>query len=273
MAPRLFACFRKGSSSSTLSSTLVPKNPPPPEISPEELRRQGAVLVELFSSQGCKTSPEAELLVSRLGRGDFNLEMPVVVLAYHVDYWDHQGWKDPFGSSNWTVRQKAYVEALKLDTIFTPQVVVQGVVQCVGNDEEALINTIDNAPRLPSPAFQANFQRPTPDSLQVFLTGPLRTKIDNHGANVMVAIYESGSVIDCPTGENKGRILSNDYIVRRLEKLFTVKECSSKKEVSGAVNFSLWEGFNANKCGIVIFIQNDSHQILGSQSIRLPGSI
>lgn len=118
----------------------------------------GPVVVELFSSQGCATSPAAELVLSRLGRGDFQLEVPVVVLAFHVDYWDYMGWKDPYGSSQWTVRQKAYVEALGLDTMFTPQVVVQGQAHCVGNDENALIEAITNAPTFPAPSFQVCLQ-------------------------------------------------------------------------------------------------------------------
>ena len=114
-------------------------------------------MVELFSSQGCATTPEAEVLVSRLGRGDFELEAPVVVLAYHVDYWDYVGWKDPFGHSQWTVRQKAYVEALGLDTMFTPQVVVQGRAQAVATDQTSLLSMIKDAPRYPSPTFQVFF--------------------------------------------------------------------------------------------------------------------
>ena len=151
MAPRFFACFGKSASASK-----VVERSGTADVAAEEQRRGGAVLVELFSSQGCATSPEAELLVSRLGRGDFD-EMglpPVVVLAHHVDYWDYMGWKDPFGSSLSTVRQKAFVEALKLDTMFTPQVVVQGTAHCVGNDENALLGLIRNAVRYPAPSFQ-----------------------------------------------------------------------------------------------------------------------
>lgn len=112
------------------------------------------MLVEMFTSQGCATSPAADLVLSRLGRGDFQLEVPVVLLAFHVDYWDYVGWKDPFGSSQWTVRQKAYVEALGLDTLFTPQVVVQGQAHLEGNDDNALISAITSAPRFPAPTFQ-----------------------------------------------------------------------------------------------------------------------
>ncbi|KAJ9182818.1 hypothetical protein P3X46_006769 [Hevea brasiliensis] len=277
MAPRrLFTCFGKCNDASSSSGNEVhgkEKINVTVDASMEDQRRAGAIMVELFSSQGCATSPEGELLVSRLGRGDFALEAPVIVLAFHVDYWDYMGWKDPYGSSQWTVRQKAYVEALKLDTMFTPQVVIQGRTQCVANEEEALLSSIMSAPKFPSPTFQATFQRPTSESLQVSLSGALRTKVDSKGANIMVALYESGLVTNCPHGENKGRVLSNDYVVRRLEKLCTVKDISAKKTVSGTVNFSLWEGFNSSKCGITVFVQDNSHQIFGSQSFQLPDNL
>ncbi|CAN0826586.1 hypothetical protein LINGRAHAP2_LOCUS731 [Linum grandiflorum] len=154
MAPRLLACFRIGKPSSSSGASFSSQTL---DVSAEEQRRAGPVLVELFSSQGCSTSPQADLLLSRLGRGDFALDSPVIVLAFHVDYWDHLGWKDPYASSLWTVRQKEYVESLCLDTMFTPQVVVQGRAHCVGNEEESLLSAIMSAPRFPSPSFKTPF--------------------------------------------------------------------------------------------------------------------
>ncbi|XP_039072027.1 uncharacterized protein LOC120219264 [Hibiscus syriacus] len=265
------ACFGRGSSSS--SKKGVHANGKTDGKVVEAAAGDGPVLVELFSSQGCATSPAAELLLSRLGRGNFQLDTPFIVLAYHVDYWDYMGWKDPYGSSLSTVRQKAYVEALRLDTMFTPQVVVQGRAQCVGNDEDTLLSTISSAPRFPAPSFQANFQRPTSESLQVTLTGALRSKVDNNGVNVMVALYENGLVNDCPAGENRGKVLSNDFVVRKLEKLCTVKDISTKKTVSGTATFTLWDGFNSDRCALAVFVQNSSHQILGSQKFELPNDL
>lgn len=213
----------------------------------------GAVVVELFSSQGCATSPEAELLSSRVGKGDFNLEVPVIL----------------FGSSQWTVRQKAYVEALNLDTMFTPQVVVQGQAQCVANEQDALLSCIASAPRYAAPTFQATFERPSPDSLQVSLTGALRNKVDNHGADIMVALYESGLVTDCPNGANiKGRVLTNDFVVRRLQKLSTVNSKTSLPSLS-----PLWVSFDRTKCGVAVFVETASHHIFASQNIQLPGNL
>ncbi|CAI9773481.1 unnamed protein product [Fraxinus pennsylvanica] len=264
MARSLFTCFGKGSRHQKRENSYENATV---DMAVEEQQRGGPVVVELFSSQGCATSPEAELLFSRLGRGDFDLEVPVILLAYHVDYWDYMGWKDPFGSSQWTVRQKAYVEALNLDTMFTPQIVVQGRAQCVGDDQEALLSCIASAPRIPAPSFQATFQRTMPESLQVSLKGALRAKGDHQGANVMVALYESGLVTNCPKGVNKDRVLANDFVVRGLQKLCAVKDISTRKMIS--VNFSLWEGFNSSKCGVAVFVETVSHQILGSQNFQL----
>ncbi|XP_021758712.1 uncharacterized protein LOC110723677 [Chenopodium quinoa] len=270
MAPRLISCFGKSGRASKGGKNDVAATA---DEAAEEQRRGGdsPVLVELFSSQGCKTSPEAELVISRLGRGDFSLGQPIIILGFHVDYWDYMGWKDPFGSSQWTVRQKAYVESLQLDTMFTPQIVVQGGSQCVGNEEDKLLSNIANAPRFPSPNFQAIIKRPTPETLEVTFTGQIRMKIDNQGANIMVALYENGLMTDCPKGENKGRLLSNDFVVRRLEKLCSLKDTSAKKNISGTINFALWEPFISHNCGMALFVQqNSSHHIFGSQKFDVP---
>ncbi|RAL40995.1 hypothetical protein DM860_008693 [Cuscuta australis] len=257
MAPCLFSCFGKRSSSEAAKGVGA---------AAAEWAIEGPVVVELFSSQGCATSHEAELLFSRLGRGDFRRDVPapLVLLAFHVDYWDHMGWKDPFGSSQWTVRQKAYVEAFQLDSIFTPHIVVQGQAQCIANDQEAVFASINSA----------TFLRPRPESLQVSLTGTLKNMEDNNGgANIMVVLFESGLVTQCEAGQNKGTVLANDYVVRRLERLCEVKDVSGKKSLSGTVNFLLWEGFNSSKCGIAIFVENGSRQILGSQKLQLPDNL
>ena len=120
---------------------------------------------------------------------------------------------------------------------------------------------------------QATFQRPSPDTLRVSITGALRTKVDSNGADVLVALYENGLMTDCPKGENKGRVLSNDFVVRRLEKLCTVKDISAKKTVTGTVNLTLWDSFNSCKCGIAVFVQNKSYHIFGSQNFELPDNL
>lgn len=120
---------------------------------------------------------------------------------------------------------------------------------------------------------QANFRKSTPESLQVTLAGALGWKVESEGANVMVALYESGLVTSCSGGVNDGRVLANNYVVRRLDKLCSVRDISGLKKISGELSFPIWEGFDTAKCGLVIFVEAPSHRILGSQSIKLPKNL
>lgn len=235
----------------------------------------GPVLVELFTSQGCTTSPAADLLISKLGQGDslreLELDVPVIFLAYHVEYWDYLGWKDPFASSLWTVRQRAYGQSLQQDSIYTPQVVVQGRSQCLGSDTESVLSLIRSAPRFTSSEIKTTIARPSESSIEVSVSGPLRFKVEGYSLDILVALYENGLVTDCTKGENKGRVLTNDFVVRCLEKACTVKDVSARKTVTGKVTFNLWEGYSRSKCGLVMFFQNTSTlEIQGAQSLELP---
>ncbi|XP_047340478.1 uncharacterized protein LOC124944064 [Impatiens glandulifera] len=294
----MFACFRGrrhvgGESNPDESRSMDARTTTVDDDTVEERRRRGgAVVVELFSSQGCATSPEAELVVSRIGKGNSTTTTTdneaerapaVIVLSFHVDYWDYTGWKDPFGSSQWTVRQKAYVESFNLDTMFTPQVVIQGKAQCVGNDEEGLLSCIASAPRFPPPSFKATFERTSADSLQVSLSGALlRSKVESNGGgnvgvvvDILVALYENGLVTNCSSGANEGKILPADFVVRGLQKLCSVKDISPKKTLTaGSITFKLWEGFKSIKCGLALFVQNQHHhQIMGAITFKLPDDL
>lgn len=236
---------------------------------------QGPVLVELFTSQGCTTSPTADLFISKLGQGDsaqeLELDVPVIVLAYHVEYWDYLGWKDPFANSLWTVRQRAYVQSMEQDSIYTPQVVVQGRSQCLGSDADSVLSLIRSAPRFTSSEVKATVARSSESSIEVSLSGPLKFKVEGYSLDILVALYENGHVTDCTKGENRGRVLTNDFVVRCLEKACTVKDVSGRKTVTGKVTFNLWEGYNRSKCGLVMFFQNTSTmEIQGAQSLELP---
>lgn len=237
------------------------------------------LLVEHFTSQGCSSCPPADLLLSKLGQGgggsacaEDEATPPIIVLAYHVDYWDYLGWKDPFANNRWSSRQRAYGEALQQDSIYTPEVVVQGRVHCIGSNEESVSALIKDAPRFPALDLRVSFSRPSPLDLEVSLSVSFKLKVEGN-VDVMVAIFENGQVTDCAKGENRGRVLTNDSIVRSLEKACTLQNGQSKK-VQGQVSLKLWEAFSKAKCGMAVFLQNPSSmEVYGAQLLEFPDHV
>src|SRR5215467_5915336 len=91
------------------------------------------VVVELFTSEGCSSCPPADALLARLAEGNAASNAHVIALEEHVDYWDELGWKDPFSSHDWTVRQYNYAGVLGNGNPYTPQMVVDGTVEFSGS--------------------------------------------------------------------------------------------------------------------------------------------
>src|SRR5579862_8474584 len=103
------------------------------------------VLVELFTSEGCSDCPPADALLGKLDRSQPVRNAQLVVLSEHVDYWNDIGWKDPYSSHEFSVRQGDYAHRFRLDSAYTPQMVVDGETQFVGSDERRAIETIEGA--------------------------------------------------------------------------------------------------------------------------------
>ena len=102
------------------------------------------VVVELFTSQGCSSCPPADAFLNELAdRSD------VLALSLHVDYWDYLGWKDIYAQPAFTRRQVAYGELAGARSVYTPQMVVEGVKRLVGSRRDAVLAAIDDAEKAP----------------------------------------------------------------------------------------------------------------------------
>ena len=98
------------------------------------------LVLELFTSQGCSSCPPADRYLAEL-KGE---RSDILVLDFHVDYWDSLGWKDPFSLAAATTRQQTY-DSLLGSEVYTPQLVIGGSRQAVGSDQDAVVTAIDGA--------------------------------------------------------------------------------------------------------------------------------
>ena len=99
------------------------------------------VVVELFTAQGCSSCPPADEMINELARTRRDL----LPLAFHVDYWDRLGWKDPFSSPEATERQRAYALRGTDPTLFTPEMIIDGAQAVVGSDPDSIQKAVDTA--------------------------------------------------------------------------------------------------------------------------------
>jgi hypothetical protein len=182
------------------------------------------VLVELFTSEGCSSCPPADKLLAQIGAQQPVNGADAIILEEHVDYWDGQGWPDPFASKEATQRQESYAKILHAE-VYTPQIIVDGRVEVLGSDERAAQRAIQIATGAPKTDLDLSWVGAT-----ATMGGPklLRVRLkklsdasasDGKNAEVFLAITENHLHSDVRRGENAGRGLQHEGVVRKLTSL------------------------------------------------------
>jgi hypothetical protein len=168
-------------------------------------------LIELYTSEGCNSCPPADRWLSQIdARGD-----AAVPLALHVDYWDGLGWKDRFANAAFTARQHEQMRRQQTAFVFTPQVIVQGRdfrQWGVRGEPAATVAAINARPARASIELVAE---PQGDSAKVDLRVRVPDARDRAHAVIAVALVQDGLVSDVKAGENSGRRLAHDHVVRQ----------------------------------------------------------
>lgn len=226
---------------------------------------QSFAVVELFTSEGCSSCPSADRLLGNIVEEARQRHQPVFALAYHVDYWNHLGWKDIYSRASFSRRQQQYARALDASSIYTPQMIVNGSHPFVGSDEIEARAFIKKALARDISAY-INFGLHL-DRARKELT--IRYEIAGircWGAiQVRVALVERGLKRAIKSGENRGRILYHENVVRSF---------MSRGAVGPSSKFSLPipEGVNPINSSLILFIQeNHSMEILAAAGKDLTG--
>ena len=207
------------------------------------------ILMELFTSEGCSSCPPVDEWVARLDAAQPVPGAQIIVLSEHVDYWDHDGWKDPFSSAALTERQEGYVRMLGASDVYTPQVILDGDEDVKPGKTEQAKQSLVKAARTPMLAVRVSSAAVASGDL----TG--RVEVDGtekQGGDVFVAVALDKTLTDVLAGENDGKKLINVAVVRDLVKIGRLEK---GKSFSQQFRIKLWSGADARNLRVVAFVQ------------------
>ncbi len=235
-----------------------------------EVGRQ-PVVIELFTSEGCSSCPPADALLQQLQQQQPVAGAEIIALEEHVDYWNHDGWIDPFSSAEWTQRQQDYAALFKNDP-YTPELVVDGHSQFVGSNAHKAEFEIEKAARGPRTSVAIKPGNAEAKGSQRFTVsvGKLSTSAVGDVAEVWLAVTEDGLHSSVSLGENAGHILHHVATLRSLRKIGVADANGASVSFTGdpVVKFnSHWDLANLH---VTVFVQEKKgREILGAASTKI----
>lgn len=227
--------------------------------------KRKAVVVELFTSEGCSSCPPADELLTKMGSKSSSNGAEVIPLGFHVDYWNDLGWKDRFSSHAYTDRQEKYALKFRLDGPYTPQMVVDGQAQLVGNDSGDAENAVTQAATRQQQA-EVKLSWASPEKLLVVVTGADKAA----QMDVRLAITENNLSTNVGAGENNGHVLHHSAVVRDFRVLGQLSNGSFRSEITIKPD----KEWKLNDLRAVAFVQAAPQgSIAGADSIAFPSSL
>ncbi|MBZ5505908.1 MAG: DUF1223 domain-containing protein [Acidobacteriia bacterium] len=220
-----------------------------------------AVVVELFTSEGCSSCPPADELLGHLRQDLAARNIQVIPLGFHVDYWNSLGWKDRFSAAEFSQRQEQYAHSLRVDGPYTPQMVVDGQLEFVGNNAGQAQRAINQAASQPE-IVEVKISVADADQLIVQVKAPASA----NDANVMLAITEDNLTTKVGSGENGGRTLHHTAVVRELRQIARLHDGGFEANVP----FKVEKEWKREDLRATVFVQQGpSGKIQGAASVAL----
>ncbi len=239
-----------------LKSGPSPTNPDPSRT---------PVLLELFTSEGCSSCPPADQLLETLDRTQPIAAANIIVLSEHVDYWNSQGWHDPFSSASFTERQGRYVKELQIESVYTPELVIDGHAEVLGSNVSKASEIIEREAKREKAALRIESVESSQKTNRVRISLVNWPSQMTGRAALFVAVASNQAQSTVSAGENSGRHLTHVAVVRSLRSLGEVKIGSPlSREVAVPLNPS-----DKGSVRIVAFLQEvKSQRILGVAQLK-----
>jgi hypothetical protein len=221
-------------------------------------------LVELYTSEGCNSCPPADRWFSALPQQGVSAEQ-AVLLAFHVDYWNQLGWPDRFSRPAFSARQRDVAARASRGVVYTPQLVVDGKDLRQGYNVEYLRTRLATINRDTGRArIRASVERSGSEARitgEVEVLGASRAP----GAWTWIATFENGLSSRVTAGENAGKQLSHDYVVRELAGPFSV---GSDLRLPLEHRLKLQPEWNVERMGIAVFVERpDTGEVLEAAAL------
>jgi len=217
------------------------------------------IVVELFTSEGCSSCPPADRVLAELQKQS-RPDAEIIVLSEHVDYWDFQGWKDPFSARQFSDRQAQYAQQQLSSEVYTPQMFVDGHKGFTGSDSAQALEEIRSA----GTARKTEVRIEQLD----WAAGSTRFRIAlaaSKEADLLLAITEDNLETKVTRGENTGRFLAHTGVVRFLNKV----GASGERENVVETVVHLDPAWKRDRLRAVAFLQRPSGLIVGAGAVRL----
>src|SRR5208282_2288022 len=226
------------------------------------------ILIELFTSEGCSSCPPADALLQKMDGSQPFPGTQLIVLSEHVDYWDHDGWKDPNSSAALTDRQASYVRVLGLKTAYTPQMIVDGTSEMRANDPRQIGKVLQETatdPKIPVETGEVKVDAANPAVVHAHIEADGTS--DKRNADVYVAVALDRVESQVLHGENGGRHLTHVAVVQELIK---VGKLQKGKSFAEDVQLKLKPGTDPKNIRIVAFVQEPGPGRLLGAALRKP---
>ena len=185
-----------------------------------------AVLVELFTSEGCSSCPAADALLRQVEGTNTAGGRLIVPISEHVTYWNQLGWSDPYSSETYTARQNAYRERFHLDSVYTPQMVIDGSEQIAGSDKGALARAFEKASR--NPRISLRIVSTSVDGNTLTINFSAQGIPSGHHIDIMAVLADNVDRSSVLRGENSGRTLAHAAVARSMLRVATLRGDAEK---------------------------------------------